>query len=75
MVQHCDLAGGIRLAREMGGSAEAVLMLGGQQLLCMEKSGPENLDPIVWPCTAVSAKDFWSGSRDNICTALQPAIT
>ena len=42
-------------------TAEAKLVLGGQHLLWTEQSGPENLDPIVWPRAATSAEVFWSG--------------
>ncbi|KAI0272898.1 N-acetylhexosaminidase [Russula aff. rugulosa BPL654] len=42
-------------------SAQAKLVLGGQHLLWTEQSGPENLDPIVWPRAAASAEVFWSG--------------
>ncbi|KAK7054384.1 Glucosamine-6-phosphate isomerase (Glucosamine-6-phosphate deaminase) (GNPDA) (GlcN6P deaminase) [Paramarasmius palmivorus] len=38
------------------------LVLGGQQLLWAEQSGPENLDPIVWPRAASSAEVFWTGA-------------
>ncbi|KAJ2924120.1 hypothetical protein H1R20_g12963, partial [Candolleomyces eurysporus] len=44
-------------------SAEASLVLGGQQLLWAEQASPENLDPIVWPRAAVSAEIFWTGPR------------
>ncbi|KAJ2919173.1 hypothetical protein MD484_g1277, partial [Candolleomyces efflorescens] len=44
-------------------SAEAILVLGGQQLLWTEQASPENLDPIVWPRAAVSAEIFWTGPR------------
>ena len=37
------------------------LVLGGQHLLWTEQSGPENLDPIVWPRAAASAEVFWTG--------------
>ncbi|KAL0064340.1 Glucosamine-6-phosphate isomerase (Glucosamine-6-phosphate deaminase) (GNPDA) (GlcN6P deaminase) [Marasmius tenuissimus] len=37
------------------------LILGGQQLLWAEQSGPENLDPIMWPRAASSAEVFWTG--------------
>ena len=42
----------------------------GQQLLWTEQSGPENLDPIVWPCAAASAEVFWSGQGGNSSGAL-----
>ncbi|KAK7054363.1 Glucosamine-6-phosphate isomerase (Glucosamine-6-phosphate deaminase) (GNPDA) (GlcN6P deaminase) [Paramarasmius palmivorus] len=38
------------------------LVLGGQSLLWTEQSGPENLDPIVWPRAASSAEVFWTGA-------------
>ncbi|KAG7088809.1 hypothetical protein E1B28_012769 [Marasmius oreades] len=37
------------------------LILGGQQLLWTEQSGPENLDPMLWPRAASSAEVFWTG--------------
>lgn len=40
-------------------------MLGGQHLLWTEQSGPENLDPIVWPRAAASAEVFWTGPVIN----------
>ena len=42
-------------------TAQAKLVLGGQHLLWAEQSGPENLDPIVWPRAAASAEVFWTG--------------
>ncbi|KZT59402.1 glycoside hydrolase family 20 protein [Calocera cornea HHB12733] len=39
------------------------LVLGGQQLLWTEQSGPENVDPIVWPRAAASAEVFWTGAN------------
>jgi hexosaminidase len=51
-------------------AAEAVLVLGGQQLLWTEQSGPQNLDPIVWPRAAASAEVFWSGGGGDLRTAL-----
>lgn len=45
-------------------------MLGGQQLLWTEQSGPENLDPVVWPRAAASAEVFWTGPGGNVSTAL-----
>ena len=36
-------------------------MLGGEQLLWSEQSGPPNLDSIVWPRAAASAELFWTG--------------
>jgi hypothetical protein len=50
--------------------AEAKLVLGGQHLLWTEQSGPENLDPIVWPRAAASAEVFWTGGGGNVSTAL-----
>ncbi|KAK7054361.1 Glucosamine-6-phosphate isomerase (Glucosamine-6-phosphate deaminase) (GNPDA) (GlcN6P deaminase) [Paramarasmius palmivorus] len=43
-------------------SEQQHLVLGGQQLLWAEQSGPENLDPIVWPRAASSAEVFWTGA-------------
>ena len=51
-------------------TAEAALVLGGQQLLWTEQSGPENLDPIVWPRAAASAEVFWSGGGGDVRAAL-----
>jgi hexosaminidase len=52
-------------------AAEAKLVMGGQHLLWTEQSGPENLDPVVWPRAAASAELFWSGpARTNVTTAL-----
>ena len=51
-------------------AAEAALVLGGQQLLWTEQSGPQNLDPIVWPRAAASAEVFWSGGGGDLRTAL-----
>lgn len=45
-------------------------MLGGQQNLWTEQSGPENLDPIVWPRASSSAEVFWSGPGGNVSAAL-----
>ena len=42
-------------------TSQAKLVLGGQHLLWTEQSGPENLDPIVWPRAAASAEVFWTG--------------
>ncbi|KAJ3881993.1 glycoside hydrolase family 20 protein [Lentinula edodes] len=42
-------------------SAQVSLVLGGEQLLWTEQSGPENLDSIVWPRAASSAEVFWTG--------------
>ncbi|OCH90413.1 N-acetylhexosaminidase [Obba rivulosa] len=49
---------------------EAKLVMGGQHLLWTEQSGPENLDPIVWPRAASSAELFWSGAGGNVTSAL-----
>ncbi|OAX39916.1 glycoside hydrolase family 20 protein [Rhizopogon vinicolor AM-OR11-026] len=50
------------------------LVLGGQQALWSEQSGPQNLDPIVWPRAAASAEIFWSaqpgGTPLNVTEAL-----
>jgi hexosaminidase len=43
--------------------AQYELVLGGEQLLWSEQSGPQNLDPIVWPRAASSAEIFWSGKQ------------
>jgi len=51
-------------------SAEEKLILGGQQLLWTEQSGPSNVDPIVWPRAAASAEVFWSGGGGNGTSAL-----
>ncbi|KAH9073564.1 N-acetylhexosaminidase [Lactarius deliciosus] len=51
-------------------AAQAPLVLGGQQLLWTEQSGPENLDSIVWPRAAASAEVFWSGPGGNVSAAL-----
>ncbi|KAH9891915.1 N-acetylhexosaminidase [Cubamyces lactineus] len=50
--------------------SQAHLVLGGEQLLWTEQSGPENLDSIVWPRAASSAEVFWTGPRGNLSTAL-----
>ncbi|KAL0574564.1 Glucosamine-6-phosphate isomerase (Glucosamine-6-phosphate deaminase) (GNPDA) (GlcN6P deaminase) [Marasmius crinis-equi] len=42
-------------------TAQHSLVLGGQQLLWAEQSGPENLDPMIWPRAASSAEVFWTG--------------
>ncbi|KAJ3551626.1 hypothetical protein NM688_g4597 [Phlebia brevispora] len=42
--------------------AQQYLVLGGQQLLWTEQSGPENLDSIAWPRAASSAEVFWTGA-------------
>jgi len=43
--------------------AEKPLILGGEQLLWTEQSGPQNLEPIVWPRAAASAEVFWTGAN------------
>ncbi|KAL5522576.1 hypothetical protein ACEPAG_8593 [Sanghuangporus baumii] len=40
---------------------QQALVLGGQQLLWTEQSGPQNVDSIVWPRAAASAEVFWTG--------------
>ena len=48
----------------------------GQIPLWTEQSGPENLDPIVWPRAASAAEVFWTGallpdgSPRNVSSAL-----
>lgn len=42
----------------------------GQHLLWTEQSGPQNLDPVVWPRAASSAELFWTGPGGNISAAL-----
>ncbi|KAI0671147.1 N-acetylhexosaminidase [Trametes maxima] len=49
---------------------ESKLILGGQHLLWAEQSGPQNLDPVVWPRAASSAELFWSGPGGNASAAL-----
>jgi len=52
-------------------SAQTSLVLGGQQALWTEQSGPENLDSIVWPRAVASAEVFWTGaSRPSVQEAL-----
>ncbi|KAJ3566885.1 hypothetical protein NP233_g6718 [Leucocoprinus birnbaumii] len=51
-------------------SAQAKLVVGGQQLLWTEQSGPSNLDSIAWPRAASSAELFWSGPGGDVRTAL-----
>lgn len=46
------------------------LVMGGQQLLWAEQSGPSNLDSHVWPRAASSAELFWSGPGGDVKTAL-----
>ncbi|EIW52415.1 uncharacterized protein TRAVEDRAFT_53838 [Trametes versicolor FP-101664 SS1] len=41
-----------------------------EHLLWTEQSGPQNLDPVVWPRAASSAELFWTGPGGNISTAL-----
>ncbi|KAG6845602.1 hypothetical protein H0H87_006655 [Tephrocybe sp. NHM501043] len=50
--------------------AESKLVLGGQHLLWAEQSGPQNLDPVVWPRTASAAEVFWSGPGGDVGAAL-----
>ena len=45
-------------------------ILTGEQALWTEQSGPENLDPIVWPRAAASAEVFWTGPGGNGSEAL-----
>ena len=42
----------------------------GEQALWAEQSGPENLDPIVWPRAAASAEVFWTGPGGDLSSAL-----
>jgi len=51
-------------------AAQAPLVLGGQQLLWTEQSGPQNIDPIMWPRAAASAEVFWTGPGGNVSAAL-----
>ena len=37
----------------------------GEQILWTEQSGPQNLDPIVWPRAASSAEIFWSAKQPS----------
>ncbi|KAI6166689.1 glycoside hydrolase family 20 protein [Pisolithus thermaeus] len=46
-------------------AAQYPLVLGGEQLLWTEQSGPQNLDPIVWPRAASSAEIFWSARQPS----------
>ncbi|KAF7767960.1 CAZyme family GH20 [Agaricus bisporus var. burnettii] len=46
------------------------LVLGGQQLIWTEQTGPSNLDSIVWPRAAASAELFWSGPGGDVKSAL-----
>ncbi|KAG1802560.1 glycoside hydrolase family 20 protein [Suillus subaureus] len=55
--------------------AQYGLVLGGEQCLWSEQSGPQNVDPIVWPRAASSAEIFWSakqptGAALNVTEAL-----
>ncbi|KAF9483398.1 N-acetylhexosaminidase [Pholiota conissans] len=43
-------------------ASQTSLVLGGQQLLWTEQSGPENMDSIIWPRAAASAEVFWTGA-------------
>ncbi|KAG1862633.1 glycoside hydrolase family 20 protein [Suillus subluteus] len=45
--------------------AQYELVLGGEQLLWSEQSGPQNVDPIVWPRAASSAEIFWSAKQPS----------
>ncbi|KIM66908.1 glycoside hydrolase family 20 protein [Scleroderma citrinum Foug A] len=45
--------------------AQYHLILGGEQILWTEQSGPQNLDPIVWPRAASSAEIFWSAKQPS----------
>ncbi|KIY52425.1 glycoside hydrolase family 20 protein [Fistulina hepatica ATCC 64428] len=52
-------------------SEQTSLVLGGEQCLWTEQSGPENLDPIVWPRAAVAGEIFWTQSASlDVDTAL-----
>lgn len=57
-------------------SDQAHLVLGGQQLLWTEQSGPENLDPVAWPRAAASAEVFWTGKTlpDGTAANVQNAL-
>ncbi|EKM79144.1 hypothetical protein AGABI1DRAFT_113758 [Agaricus bisporus var. burnettii JB137-S8] len=46
------------------------LVLGGEQLIWTEQTGPSNLDSIIWPRAAASAESFWSGPGGDVKTAL-----
>lgn len=37
----------------------------GEQILWTEQSGPQNLDPIMWPRAAASAEVFWSAKQPS----------
>ncbi|KAL4080857.1 glycoside hydrolase family 20 protein [Scleroderma citrinum] len=45
--------------------AQYHLVLGGEQILWAEQSGPQNLEPIVWPRAASSAEIFWSSKQPS----------
>ncbi|KAG1739453.1 glycoside hydrolase family 20 protein [Suillus paluster] len=45
--------------------AQYQLVLGGEQLLWSEQSGPQNMDPIIWPRAASSAEIFWSAKQPS----------
>ncbi|EIW81469.1 glycoside hydrolase family 20 protein [Coniophora puteana RWD-64-598 SS2] len=46
-------------------ATQAALVLGGEQILWTEQSGPENLEPVVWPRAASSAEVFWSAAQPS----------
>ncbi|KAI0248852.1 hypothetical protein BJV78DRAFT_1232957, partial [Lactifluus subvellereus] len=52
-------------------SAQAPLVLGGQQLLWTKQSGPQNLDSIVWLRAAAFTEVFWTGPGGNDSAALR----
>ncbi|KAI9436475.1 glycoside hydrolase superfamily [Lactarius indigo] len=64
---YLDCGAGGWVGANPGGNSwsQAPLVLGGQQLLWTEQSGPQNLDSIVWPRAAASAEVFWSGAGGN----------
>ncbi|KAG1784413.1 glycoside hydrolase superfamily [Suillus plorans] len=43
--------------------AQYELVVGGEQILWSEQSGPQNVDLIAWPRAASSAEIFWSGKQ------------
>ncbi|KAH9172294.1 hypothetical protein EDB89DRAFT_2168792 [Lactarius sanguifluus] len=50
-------------------AAQPPLVLSGQQQLWTEQPGPQNLDSIVWPCTAATAEEsYTSGTPWPIVT-------
>ncbi|KAH9953189.1 N-acetylhexosaminidase [Russula dissimulans] len=55
-------------------AAQAQFVLGGQQLLWTEQSGPQNLDSIVWPRAAASAEVFWTPSAQRDVRAALPRL-